>query len=111
MLTGYVHVHVEDRELHPFLFGMSGAELTPEELQLAASMRSCWGQFADTGVPGLGLPAQPAWLPYTLVTPTVQSLVAPRPNVDLGFAERHHCAFWQAILLQASALSALASAH
>lgn len=94
----------------PFLFELSGVDLTPDEQRLSSSMQSYWGQFARTGVPALGLPVQPAWLPYTIPTPVLQNLVAPAPGVETGFADRHHCNFWQGILLQTTALTALTNA-
>jgi len=93
-----------------FLFDLPRAELTAEEQRLAVTMQRYWGQFADTSVPSLGLPAQPTWLPYTVLAPTLQSLEAPMPSIALDFSRRHHCSFWQGILLQTQALTALASA-
>ena len=95
-----------------FLFSLPGSgALTPDEQKLAATMKGYWSQFAQTAVPSLGVPQQPVWPLYTLAAPVVQSLVAPTPTTTLDFAARHHCNFWQGILLQASALSALGASR
>jgi para-nitrobenzyl esterase len=58
--------------------------------QLAASMRTAWARFAATGDPSTP----------TLRWPSFRqggrglSLVTPQPQIDSGFAARHHCPFW-----------------
>jgi para-nitrobenzyl esterase len=78
----------------PYLFDLPNAPIqdpfTADQQQLAASMRAAWARFAATGDPS---------------TPTVRwpsfrqggrglSLVPPQPQIDSGFAARHHCTFW-----------------
>ena len=64
--------------------------LSADQQDLAGDMRAAWANFAATGTPS---------------TPTVPwpsfddggqglSLVTPHPQLDDGFASRHHCAFW-----------------
>jgi para-nitrobenzyl esterase len=55
-------------------------------------MISHWTQFAKNGDPNssdqpLGAPCQPA-------TDLRQSLVPPTPQVEMGYAADHRCAFW-----------------
>ena len=66
--------------------------LTADQQALASSMRAAWTSFAANGDPSTP----------TLSWPTVDggqnvmSLVPPQPQIWTGFADTHHCAFWQA---------------
>jgi para-nitrobenzyl esterase len=66
--------------------------LTPDQQQLAASMKRSWTNFARRGFPsGLGAPL---WPHFGSVSQRVLSLVPPKPQVETDFAAEHHCAFW-----------------
>jgi para-nitrobenzyl esterase len=95
-----------------FLFDVPGVapQLSSDEGQLATTMKAYWSRFALGGRPAAGLLGLPAWLPFSIAAPTVQSLVAPTPSTDLGFSANHHCTFWEGILLQSAVLSALTAA-
>jgi para-nitrobenzyl esterase len=57
---------------------------------LAGKMRAAWTRFAAKGDPGSsGVP----W-PSFNTTAAVLSFASPQPQVDAGFATRHHCGFW-----------------
>jgi len=86
------------------------SRLTPAERQLATTMKAYWTDFADDGNPNALFGQTPIWPRFTILDPNVQSLVAPRPRPDLGFAIDHKCAFWTGILVQGTALSVL-TAH
>ena len=78
----------------PYLFDLPNAPIQdpfePGQQQLAASMRAAWARFAATGDPSTP----------TLRWPSFRqggrglSLVPPQPQIDSGFAARHHCTFW-----------------
>jgi para-nitrobenzyl esterase len=81
----------------PYLFDLPDAPLqeplSPDQQELAASMRAAWASFATSGNPASEAVPWPAFGPDD--TP-VLSLVPPRPEVETDFAARHHCAFWDA---------------
>jgi para-nitrobenzyl esterase len=66
--------------------------LTSDQQQLASSMRAYWTNVARDGSPSSF--GQPFWPRFTAVTPNIQSLVPPRPQVETDFAVAHRCAFW-----------------
>jgi para-nitrobenzyl esterase len=78
----------------PYLFGLPAAPLqqplTADQQQLSAKMRAAWAGFAASGDPS----TQP--VPWPSFRPGQQdlSLVSPQPQIDDGFAARHHCGFW-----------------
>lgn len=63
--------------------------------QLAQQISAYWVNFARSGRPAaLGLTA---WTPFTPTQPRVLSLAPGRSTLGLTYAERHQCAFWQAL--------------
>jgi len=68
------------------------APLTTGQQTLAASMRGAWANFAATGNPASAAVPWPAFNGGAQML----SLVSPQPQVETGFAARHHCAFWAA---------------
>jgi para-nitrobenzyl esterase len=80
----------------PYLVDLPNAPiqvpLNAAQQGLAADMRAAWANFAATGDPST--PAVP-W-PSFNVGGEGLSLVTPHPQLDTGFASRHHCAFWAA---------------
>jgi para-nitrobenzyl esterase len=80
----------------PYLFDLPNAPiqvpLNADQEQLASSMRAAWGSFAATGNPST------AALPWPSFDGNGAGLllVSPQPQVDTGFATRHHCSFWAA---------------
>lgn len=69
-----------------------GDPLSPQQEQLADSMRGYWTGFAARGVPRT--PGAPSWPRFTTATQELLSLVPPRPQVETDFAAVHHCGFW-----------------
>jgi para-nitrobenzyl esterase len=94
-----------------FLFprDAESAQLSADEQRLASTMRDYWSQFARAANPNALLPRQPLWLGFSTVTPNIESLTAPTPGATNDFAQRHHCNFWQSVLVQGAVLSALPS--
>jgi para-nitrobenzyl esterase len=64
--------------------------LDADQQALAASMRTAWASFAATGSPST---ATLGW-PTLGVSASVMSLVPPQPQLQTGFSDIHHCAFW-----------------
>jgi para-nitrobenzyl esterase len=66
--------------------------LNPTEQQLSRAMQAAWASFAANGDPST------AALPWPSFNSTGNGmqLVAPTPQIDTTFAERHHCSFWAA---------------
>ena len=64
--------------------------LDADQQALAASMRTAWASFAATGSPST---ATLGW-PSVGNGAFVMSLVAPQPQIQTGFSDIHHCAFW-----------------
>jgi para-nitrobenzyl esterase len=64
--------------------------LNGDQQALAASMRTAWASFAATGSPST---AALGW-PSVGEGASVMSLVPPQPQVQTGFPDIHHCAFW-----------------
>jgi para-nitrobenzyl esterase len=87
--------------------GNTPAPLSRGQQSLASTLKEYWTQFAAAGTPNQLVTAAPFWTLFTLATPVTQSLVSPRPRPTIDFALDHHCAFWQSVLLQGAALSAL----
>lgn len=66
--------------------------LTADQERLSTAMVGYWTNFARLGDPNwLGTPFWPA---YERATDTMQSLVAPAPARESGFAADHKCEFW-----------------
>jgi para-nitrobenzyl esterase len=80
----------------PYLVDLPNAPiqvpLNDDQQKLAADMRAVWANFAATGDPST--PTVP-WPPFNNGRAGL-SLVTPHPQLDDGFAARHHCAFWAA---------------
>jgi para-nitrobenzyl esterase len=83
-------------EIESHLYDLGQATLDANQLQLAATMRAMWAQFASSGIPnGDGLPQ---WASYANGTAEFLSLVTPAPLMSSGFASEHQCAFWTPLL-------------
>ena len=68
------------------------ATLSPQQEQLAATMRTYWTSLARTGSPSrIGTPL---WPRFTTAGQRIQSLTTPRPQVETDFATEHNCGFW-----------------
>jgi para-nitrobenzyl esterase len=80
----------------PYLLDLPNAPiqdpLNSDQEVLAASMRAAWAHFAASGNPSTAALPWPSFDHRT----RMMSLVAPRPQVETGFATRHHCGFWAA---------------
>jgi para-nitrobenzyl esterase len=80
----------------PYLFDLPNAPIQDpfdaDQQQLAASMRAAWARFAATGDPSTPNLRWPSFRQGGRGL----SLVPPQPQIDSGFAARHHCAFWAA---------------
>jgi para-nitrobenzyl esterase len=80
----------------PYLLDLPNAPiqdpLNDVQLQLAASMRAAWAHFAATGNPSTPALRWPSFRHGGRGL----SLVTPQPQIDTGFASRHHCPFWTA---------------
>src|SRR5262249_10293453 len=88
-----------------FLFtNLSGvpSKLSRNETTLASTMRTFWTQFAKNANPNDGRLSTTAWPNFTVLTPAIQSLVAPRPQISsaVSFSQEHHCVFWETVLIQ-----------
>jgi para-nitrobenzyl esterase len=83
-----------------FLFTLAAtpSTLTSAEKNLATVMQNYWSSFARSGTPNSL--QTPAWAPFSIAAGNVQSLDAPRPGVEFGFASQHHCNFWISVLEQ-----------
>jgi para-nitrobenzyl esterase len=83
-----------------FLFTLAStpSTLSNAEKNLAGVMQNYWSSFARSGTPNSL--QTPAWAPFSIATGNVQSLNTPKPGVELGFAEQHHCNFWIGVLGQ-----------
>ncbi|WP_158074056.1 carboxylesterase/lipase family protein [Micromonospora sp. CB01531] len=81
-----------------YLFDLPNAPfavpLNADQAALAAAMRAAWASFAADGNPSTRDVRWPALDPRQ--GERVLSLASPRPQVDTGFAARHHCSFWAA---------------
>jgi|HubBroStandDraft_1064217.scaffolds.fasta_scaffold00104_49 para-nitrobenzyl esterase len=83
-----------------FLFTFDGVTdpLSSNEETLAATMKSYWTDFAQTGNPNSSQTAN--WAKFDLLDDNVQSLTPPTPSVEFNYATEHHCNFWIGILEQ-----------
>jgi para-nitrobenzyl esterase len=92
---GVIPVATHTSEL-PYLVDLPNAPiqvpLTADQQKLAAAMRAAWAGFAATGDPSTPTVAWPSFGDGGQGL----SLVTPQPQLDDGFASRHHCAFWAA---------------
>ncbi|MFL6712845.1 MAG: carboxylesterase/lipase family protein [Sulfurifustis sp.] len=66
------------------------------QTQLSNNMISYWGHFARKGNPNSI--HTPNWPQYDANADLFQSLVAPTPLTESGFAADHQCAFWGVLL-------------
>lgn len=89
--TSFPHGAAHGYELS-YLFRFPVDPLSPEQEQLADTMRGYWTSFAARGVPRT--PGAPTWPRFDAATQELLSLVPPRPRVATDFATAHHCAFW-----------------
>jgi para-nitrobenzyl esterase len=69
--------------------------LDADQERLSRAMISYWTTFARTGQPNSR--ATPNFAAFSTATDNAQSLVAPRPQPETGFAADHHCAFWDSL--------------
>lgn len=80
----------------PYLLDLPNAPfqvpLNADQQHLAASMRAAWAHFAATGNPSTRALEWPSFRHGGQGL----SLVTPQPQLDAGFAARHHCSFWAA---------------
>ena len=79
----------------PYLFDQPNAPfpatVNGDQQALAASMRTAWARFADTGKPSSRV------LPWPSFNGTnVLSLLPLQSQVTTDFAGAHHCSFWAA---------------
>jgi para-nitrobenzyl esterase len=65
---------------------------SPQQEKLADTMRAAWVNFAANGNPSSAALRWPAFNNGQ----RVMSLQTPQPQVDTGFAARHHVSFWSA---------------
>ena len=80
----------------PYLFQLLiGGTPSPEQQQLATTMRRYWTSFAASGAPRAA--GAPAWPRFNSHTQPLMSLIPPRPQVETGFAIDHKCAFWSSL--------------
>jgi para-nitrobenzyl esterase len=82
-----------------YLFDLPNAlpgTLSSDQQKLAATMRSSWTQFAETGAPAT---AAQQWPKFDILHHEMLSLVAPTPHVKTDFAAAHHCGFWATVAL------------
>jgi para-nitrobenzyl esterase len=81
-----------------YLFDLPNAQhpapLNPGQQALAASMQAAWAHFAATGNPATRAVPWPSFAGAN--SALMLSLVPLQPQLDTGFATRHHCAFWAA---------------
>jgi para-nitrobenzyl esterase len=93
--SGFPYGAAHESEVQ-YLFSLTNTPfpgvLTPSQQQLAASMKKYWTTLAKTGSPN-SHPA-PWWPRFDATSQQMLSLVAPRPQVETGFAAEHHCEFW-----------------
>jgi para-nitrobenzyl esterase len=69
--------------------------LTPQQQQLAATMKGYWTNFAKRGFPASS--GTPFWPLFNSLTQPMQSLIPPTPQTETDFATTHKCAFWTAL--------------
>jgi para-nitrobenzyl esterase len=80
----------------PYLFQLpAGGTLSPDQQQLAATMRRYWTSFATFGAPHVA--GASSWPRFNSRTQPVLSLIPPRPQVATDFATAHKCAFWSSL--------------
>ena len=63
-------------------------------------MKGYWTQFAKNGSPNAFGDNAPNWGNFTILNPSIQSLVAPTPRRTFTFSQDHHCNFWTGLLIQ-----------
>jgi para-nitrobenzyl esterase len=68
--------------------------LSPQQLQLASTMKKYWSIFAKTGAPSPL--SEPHWPAFSAGTTPVLSLNTPTPTVETSFSAEHDCSFWAA---------------
>lgn len=70
---------------------------TAAQSRLSATMITAWTNFARTGNPNGG--TVPSWTPYTIAADRFESLIAPTPAPEDGFALDHGCAIYDPLLI------------
>lgn len=79
-------------------FPSLGSEaFTSSQAALSATMLTAWTNFARNGNPDGGRVS--GWAPYALATDRFESLVAPIPAPETGFALDHNCILYDPFLL------------
>jgi para-nitrobenzyl esterase len=66
--------------------------LTPNQQQLAASMRRYWTNFAKQGFTSSR--GEPLWPQFNSSSQRMISLIPPAPQGETDFSAEHQCAFW-----------------
>jgi para-nitrobenzyl esterase len=69
--------------------------LDDDQQRLSDAMIAYWTSFAGTGQPSA--PLAPDWPRFAPGSESTQSLLAPLPAPDTGFAADHHCALWDSL--------------
>lgn len=79
-------------------FPSLGSEaFTAPQAALSATMLAAWTNFARNGNPnGVGVPS---WAPYSAASDRFESLVAPVPSPEDGFALDHGCGIYDPFLI------------
>jgi len=90
---GFPPVATHSSEIQ-YLFDQPNAKyaqpLDATQEALATKMRTAWVRFAAKGGPASSSVPWPSFN----TTSSVLGLASPKPQVDTGFATRHHCGFW-----------------
>lgn len=84
----------------PFIFSLTPfpLRLSDSEQMLATTMKSYWTEFAKNGNPNKF--GSPNWARFHLPASKVQSLIPPRPEIELDFVTEHNCGFWGGLYRQ-----------
>jgi carboxylesterase type B len=72
--------------------------LSGSEQILARTMKSYWTIFAKNGDPNKA--GAPYWARFQVPARKVQSLIPPTPKIELDFATKHNCGFWEGLFKQ-----------
>jgi para-nitrobenzyl esterase len=86
-----------------FIFSVAPLPLAPPPLSgseqiLARTMKSYWTTFAKNGNPNKS--GAPYWARFQVPAKKVQSLIPPTPKIELDFATKHNCGFWEGLFEQ-----------
>jgi para-nitrobenzyl esterase len=83
-------------DIHGYIYNLGTAAMDHNQLQLAATMRGMWTQFARHGDPnGTDLPL---WFPYVEGNDNFMELAPTAVGMTTGFVKYHHCDFWEPLL-------------